>query len=223
MKDVGTQHLIQYRDSPASLIKRSTQSVPKQSGFTLLEVMLVIVIMAVMTSLVVMNVQGVSHRKTLQAKEFLSLDLQKIAREAHDQGRILGLVVLPATDIAPAAYQVVEYVAQTQPQNMQQNINAGQPSLSYTWQVAVDFKPVPLPDQVNLTIQSLNQQATLDTLQRRTMQQNQSNRNLLPQLVWLGNGDVLPARLQLFQTQQPIGAAIELNSQGRIIEQGDAS
>ncbi len=49
-----------------------------QKGFTLIEVMVVIVIMTIMTSLVVLNIGGVDQKKAMQARELFLLDLQKI-------------------------------------------------------------------------------------------------------------------------------------------------
>lgn len=51
-------------------------------GFTLIEVMVVIVIMSIMASLVVLNISGVDQRKAMQAREVLLLDLQRILRES---------------------------------------------------------------------------------------------------------------------------------------------
>ncbi|WP_143225272.1 type II secretion system protein, partial [Acinetobacter baumannii] len=47
-----------------------------QKGFTLIEVMVVIVIMTIMTSLVVLNIGGVDQKKAMQARELFLLDLQ---------------------------------------------------------------------------------------------------------------------------------------------------
>ena len=44
-------------------------------GFTLIELMVVIVIMAIMASLVLMNIGGVDQRKAMQAREVFLLDL----------------------------------------------------------------------------------------------------------------------------------------------------
>ena len=52
-------------------------------GFTLIEVMVVIVIMSIMASLVVLNIGGVDQRKAMQTREVLLLDLQRILREAR--------------------------------------------------------------------------------------------------------------------------------------------
>ena len=185
--------------------------VAQQGGFTLIEVMLVIVIMAIMAGLIVMNVQGVEHRRILQAREVLLIDLQKIRLEAMDQGRILGLVALPATDVAPAGYQVVEYRRlQT---NTASTVFMNDPNSTasrYQWQVAEDFSSQQLPEGSYLTIQMLDHGLNMDALKT---QQNQT----LPQLIWLGNGEVIPASLQLATQQQTIGEPIELNRLGLVV------
>lgn len=180
-----------------------------QGGFTLIEVMLVIAIMAIMASLIVMNLQGVEHRRVMQAKEALILDLQKIRLEAFDQGRILGLVVLPATDVSPTNYQVVEFVPERIEQNNVLMPNIIQPK-KYRWQIAPDFKSKNLPDHTNLVIQMIDTSQNLERLK-----QNQQN---LPQVIWLGNGEVLPARFQFFLQQQAIGDAIEINRLGVVVQ-----
>ena len=78
-------------------------------GFTLIELMVVIVIMAIMASLVLMNIGGVDQRKAMQAREVFLLDLRKLNREANDQARIFALNLHQATDVSPARYDVLEY------------------------------------------------------------------------------------------------------------------
>lgn len=190
------------------------QSSIRQHGFTLIEVMLVIVIMAVMASLIVMNVQGIEQRKVMQAREMLILDLQKIRLEAVDQGRVLGLVFLPATDVAPAAYQVLEYVAKPSEDERQQFEEIYTPK-EYVWRIAEDFKIKNLPEQSALEIKMLDQTQALERLELA-----QGKR---PELIWLGTGEVLPARLQLFLQQHPIGDAIELNRLGLLVKDMDES
>ena len=180
-----------------------------QGGFTLIEVMLVIAIMAIMASLIVMSVQGIEHRKVMQAKELLILDLQKIRLESLDQNRLLGLHVLPATDIAPASYQVLEYVAETQQQqNILLNQNQIKQNKKYSWKAAQDFQIKALPSETSLTIEMLD-----NTLNLELLKQNEQ----LPHVIWLGNGEVIPARFQLYLQQQAIGDAIELNRLGMVV------
>ena len=207
------------------------QIAKSQQGFTLIEVMLVIVIMAVMASLIVMNVQGVDQRKVMQARELLILNLKKIRLESADQGRILGLLIQPATDIAPAQYEVVEYRPQANPDNSNQSqLNQSQSNLNqstqsqfnqnqpmrerdqYRWQLATDFDSQTLPEQSSLQIQSLDHQLNLDVLKHN---------DALPQIIWLGNGEAVPVRIQLYLQQQQVGDAIVLNRLGAVGDEED--
>lgn len=207
--------------------KNKVQQIAKpQQGFTLIEVMLVIVIMAVMASLIVMNVQGVDQRKVMQARELLVLNLKKIRLESADQGRILGLLIQPATDIAPAQYEVVEYRPQANPDSSNQNqLNQSQSIQSqftqnqpmrerdqYRWQLATDFDSQTLPEQSSLQIQSLDHQLNLDALKQN---------DALPQIIWLGNGEAVPVRIQLYLQQQQVGDAIVLNRLGAVSDEED--
>ena len=70
-------------------------------GFTLIEVMVVIVVVAIVTSLIMMNFGGIDQRKAMQAREIFMMNLQRIAREANDQSLVLALNVQPATDVNP--------------------------------------------------------------------------------------------------------------------------
>ena len=205
------------------------QIAKSQQGFTLIEVMLVIVIMAVMASLIVMNVQGVDQRKVMQARELLVLNLKKIRLESADQGRILGLLIHPATDIVPAKYEVVEYRPQANPDNSNQSqLNQSQSNLNqstqsqstsmlarreqYRWQLATDFDSQTLPEQSSLQIQSLDHQLNLDVLKQN---------DALPQIIWLGNGEAVPVRIQLYLQQQQVGDAIVLNRLGAVSDEED--
>uniref|UniRef100_UPI003420ACD3 pilus assembly FimT family protein n=1 Tax=uncultured Acinetobacter sp. TaxID=165433 RepID=UPI003420ACD3 len=197
------------------------QIAKSQQGFTLIEVMLVIVIMAVMASLIVMNVQGIDQRKVMQARELLVLNLKKIRLESADQGRILGLLIQPATDIAPAQYEVVEYRPQANSDNSNQSklnqsqFNQNQPMRErdqYRWQLATDFDSQTLPEQSSLQIQSLDHQLNLDVLKQN---------DALPQIIWLGNGEAVPVRIQLYLQQQQVGDAIVLNRLGAVSDEED--
>ena len=187
----------------------SITSAKSQRGFTLVEVMLVIVMMAIMASLVVMNIQGIDQRKVMQARDQLELNLQRIRLESTDQGRILGLMVQAATDSAPATYEVVEYLPQSNTAK-NQNTNDFLTLKTSQWQKAEGFSPQELPPQTNLTIQMLDSTVQLDALK--------TNRNELPQVIWLGNGQVIPATFQLYWQQQPIGDVLQLNRMGSVVK-----
>ena len=47
-------------------------------GFTLVEVMVVIVVMGILASMILMNIGGTDQRKAMQAREVFLMDMQKI-------------------------------------------------------------------------------------------------------------------------------------------------
>lgn len=172
-------------------------------GFTLIELMVVIVIMGIMASLVLLNTSGVDQRKAMQAREILLLDLQRVMREANDQSRILALDVQTATDVTPFRYAIIEY---------RSTVQSGQNLQNEKWQSYADFKLRSLPDHVSFQIQSLEQQRFANAKNRDLTQANS------PQLIWLGNGEVKPVRIQFFFEEREIGAAIEVDHLGKINE-----
>lgn len=172
-------------------------------GFTLIELMVVIVIMGIMASLVLLNTSGVDQRKAMQAREILLMDLQRVLREANDQSRILALDVQTATDVTPFRYAIIEY---------RSTVQSGQNLQNEKWQSYADFKLRSLPDHVSFQIQSLEQQRFANAKNRDLTQVNS------PQLIWLGNGEVKPVRIQFFFEEREIGAAIEVDHLGKINE-----
>ena len=175
-------------------------------GFTLIELMVVIVIMAIMASLILTNINGVDQRKAMQAREVFIMDLRRINREANDQARIFALNVQSATDVSPFRYGVLEYlppsIQTTTPQVFEENKK---------WQNYAEFIPRALPEHVSFTITALDH-----------AYENANNEDLLnsnaPQLLWLGNGEAKPVRIQFYFEQRPIGEEIEIDHLGKINE-----
>ena len=176
-------------------------------GFTLVELMVVIVIMAIMASLVLMNTGGVDQRKAMQSRTVFLMDMKKIQREATDQSRILALNVQSETDVSPFRYTVVEYQNPTV-----QQIKSSRLDKKQIWKEWAEFKPKELPEEVSFTVKSLDYQF-----------QNAANTELIsndaPQLVWLGNGEAKPVRIQFYFQQKPIGQEIEIDHLGKIHEE----
>ena len=173
-------------------------------GFTLIELMVVIVIMAIMASLILTNINGVDQRKAMQAREVFIMDLRRMNREANDQARIFALDVQAATNVSPFRYAVIEYlVPSTQ--------TTSPFSKNKKWQNYAEFKPRDLPEQVSFNVQSLDQQY-----------ENANNDDLLnanaPKLLWLGNGETKPVRIQFYFEQRPICEEIEIDHLGKINE-----
>ena len=176
-------------------------------GFTLVELMVVIVIMAILASLVMLNINGVDQRKAAQARDFFIMDVQKIAREANHQARVLALEIYPATDVADFSYAVVEY---KNPQLIMQAEQQNNVMLNHQkWQKYNEFPQQVLAKNVSFAVQSLD----YDVSQARNEDLTQEN---APKLIWLGNGEAKPVRIQFYYANEPVGAEIEIDHLGKI-------
>lgn len=195
----------------------TVQSSHHQMGFTLIELMVVIVIISIVASLVVMNLSGTDQRKAMQAREILMLDLQRINREANDQSRIYALSTQPATDVQPFQYTLLEYrnvntLHQRTLNNGPQNgVNRArdQSTQDETWAQVKDQPMKELPYGVSFLIQAEEHEF-----------KNANNSDLIgaeaPKLIWLGNGEVKPVRIQMYFEQKPVGDLIQVDYLGKV-------
>ncbi|MDM1756559.1 MULTISPECIES: type II secretion system protein [Acinetobacter] len=178
-----------------------------QKGFTLIELMVVIVIVSIMASLIMLNIDGVDHRKALQAREFLLLDLKKINRDANDQAQIYALDILPATDVAPFRYKLVQYQPFTESADKSLRVIEGKP-----WKDVQNFDLRSLPERVSFVVQSQEHRFV-----------NANNADLLgnnaPKVIWFGNGEAKPVKIQMYYDQKPIGALIDLDYLGKVTDE----
>ena len=181
-----------------------SSSYQSQQAFTLIEIMVVIVIMSVLASLVVFNIGGVDQRRAMQARDVFILDLQRINKEAIDQAKVLALVTDNATDVAPFGYHVVEYHDQHN-QRIQQS--------KLIWEAYQEFQPRQLPKSVSFHIQDIV------TDQYRYAQNNDLIGEQTPKLIWFGNGEVKPVRIQFYYGEQPIGHALVFDYLGNVHEE----
>ena len=189
-------------------MKQKTSSSQWQSGFTLIELMVVIVIIAVVASLVVFNVDGVDQRKAMQAREVLMLDLKQIQRESSDQGRIYALKISPATDVSDFKYALVEYHDKT--------VDLANPNKRMAnekkWTEVQDFSVRTLPSRVSFNITAQEHQFN-----------NATNTDLIgrnaPDLIWLGNGETKPVAIQMYYDQKPVGELIRLDYLGQVSDE----
>ena len=199
-----------FKSSPASM---------RQRGFTLIEVMVVIVIMGIVISLMVMNIQGIDHRRTLQFKEQFAWELQRIGRESVDQGKILGLKLYPATDVSSARYQVLELKPRQIDANdpAQRYAFSNEQAARYEWSESALFPMVNLPDQVSINIEANR----FDQIDRQQAWQDADR--VIPlqdiSMIWLGNGETRPSQVRFYYQQQALGTPLQVDYLGQVHEE----
>jgi general secretion pathway protein G len=192
----------QPNTSSSSLPKHAqhrNSKLTKQTGFTLIEVMLVVVIAGIFAAMIGLTIGGSDTRRVLQEREQLIDSIAEIRLESDDQNRMLGLIPLDQTATDPARYVVVEY-------------DPSATDKDKLWKPAIDFKVHALPTNVELTVTPLqannqNPSAHLNDI---------TSGDLSPKLIWFGNGEATPVRLQLSQDGQNIGDAVEITALGKV-------
>lgn len=189
----------------------------RPKGFTLIELMVVIVIISIIVSLIVLNIDGVDQRKAMQAREILILDLKKINREAVDQSRIYALVIQPQTDVASFSYRFDEYqpsLSSTNDLNSRLNYSntLNQSNNRQKKWIEADAMTVrELPNRVSFTVDSQDHEF-------KQAQNTDLLGNNAPKLIWLGNGEVKPVSIQIYYDQKPVGDLIQIDYLGKIDE-----
>jgi general secretion pathway protein G len=175
------------------------RSLPTQSGFTLIEVMLVVAIAAIFAAMIGLSIGGSDTRRVFQEREELMDSIAEISLESQDQSRMLGLIPLDQTATDPARYVVVEYDPTATDKDKR-------------WMPAADFKVHALPSNVELTVSPLQNNNQNPSAHLNDM----TSGELSPKLIWFGNGEATPVRLQLLQEGQNVGDAVEITSLGKV-------
>ena len=174
-----------------------------QKGFTLVELMVVIVIVSIVASLILVNMDSIDHRKVMQAREVLIMDLQRVARESQDQSKILALSLNPSIENNNYQYKIVEYIP------FEKSSKKPLIQLDQQWLFYKEFKARELPNDVYVQITPT-----------QYIFENAGNQDLLndraPKLIWLGNGEVKPVTIQFYHRHKPIGAEIKIDYLGKI-------
>lgn len=173
-----------------------------QKGFTLVELMVVIVIMSIFAVAVVGSIQGTEYRKLMQQREILINDLASARIESLDQAKIFALLPTSATATQPAGYLIAEYQLQSAAGN----------DLKSKWKPIAVIPARQFEDNAYLQIKSMD--TSNDTYTSNEQSQALTGKNA-PDLIWYGNGEVRPVRLQLFKADKAVGEPIYVNSAGK--------
>ena len=189
------------------------QSSSQPYGFTLIELMVVIVIISLIASLVVLNIGGVSQRKAMQAREILIMDLKRIMRESNDQGQIIALVTQRETDVSPFQYHFERYQELSPNKTALAFSSIDQAQPKQRWHTLGDQYRQQLPEGVSFQIAEQQNQEYKNANQPDLLGGN------APKLIWLGNGEAKPVSIQMYLKQEPVGGLIQVDYLGKVIDE----
>jgi len=154
-----------------------SSAVKTARGFTLVEILVVMVIVGLMAGMAVLAIGGDPHQQLKQEAQRIRLVLQLAADEALLQGQEYGL------KLAREGYQVVQFDDEKE-----------------EWATATleAFDAYQLPNDITLSLQSEGSTVDLTILNKNEEEQNpQEESELKPALLLLSSGEMTPFTLQL--------------------------
>ena len=165
-----------------------------QKGFSLVELMVVIVIMAVMSTIAVVSVSSSKVRQAQAVREQVLNDLSMYGQLANRLHTRIGLRYSPPTNSQPASYQAVEDANRFDDFD---NQLAGQVSSTLEttvpkWVAVADVNPRVLPTDMGLTITPL-------TLSNNVSSSLSSSSINDPQIIWSPQRSLTPSKIELWQ------------------------
>ncbi len=156
-----------------------SSAVKPAPGFTLIEILIVMIIVGVMASMAVLAIGGDPHQQLKKEAQRIRLVLQLAADEALLQGQEYGL------KLARESYQIVQFDNEKE-----------------EWAEAKleAFAAYKLPNDITLSLQSEGSSVDLTILNKIEQQQDQKpsdESTLKPALLLLSSGEMTPFTLQL--------------------------
>lgn len=207
---------------------------PKQKGFTLVELMLVVVILSIFAGMMTLSVGGSQARKNRAFYEHLQDSLSYIRLLSAESMQPMGLTlqtdqsgqIKPMIVRLDNAYQAYQSPHQDSPKNKMElsaDISLGlsgmakdqkKPQKTPTW-IAVSGMDLPtLPPEVSLKVIPMAEKTpnpqTDRPLQKAFVGQN------VPQIIWFGTGQATPARIEIWHQNRPIGDPLFILPDGSI-------
>lgn len=198
-----------------------------QQGFTLIEIMVVIVILSIFAGMMSLSVGGSENRRNTAFYERLTSNLDYVRLLSTEGMQPYGLAIkLPQND-APNQLVVVKLEnAFTNSQSAVGNANAAiisQPAPPQ-WVIEKKIPPLDVPDNLDVKIRPLDN--PFNTNATQSTQSTQSAANWLsgseaPPVVWFGTGEATPVQISIQKTNADkqtfaVGNPIIVNQAGAI-------
>ena len=183
-------------------------------GFTLVELLVVLVILALFAGMMTLSVSGSDNRKNLAFYEHLQSNLRYVRLLSSERMQPYGVAIKLADhqgviDSATNQLMVVK-LPPIAPSGV------GQPSPTPRWQLEDSMAPLDIPNGVDVTIQPLDATNVAPQQLPAWLVGNQA-----PPVVWFGTGEATPVQIIVTKKnaddqRYPVGAPLIVNAAGAV-------
>jgi len=183
-------------------------------GFTLVELLVVLVILALFAGMMTLSVSGSDNRKNLAFYEHLQSNLRYVRLLSSERMQPYGVAIKLADhqgviDSATNQLMVVK-LPPIAPSGV------GQPSPTPRWQLEDSMAPLDIPNGVDVTIQPLDAANIASQQTPAWLVGNQA-----PPVVWFGTGEATPVQIIVTKKnaddqRYPVGAPLIVNAAGAV-------
>lgn len=183
-------------------------------GFTLVELLVVLVILALFAGMMTLSVSGSDNRKNLAFYEHLQSNLRYVRLLSSERMQPYGVAIKLADhqgviDSATNQLMVVK-LPPVAPSAV------SQPSPTPRWQLEDSMAPLDIPNGVDVTIQPLDAANIASQQTPAWLVGNQA-----PPVVWFGTGEATPVQIIVTKKnaddqRYPVGAPLIVNAAGAV-------
>lgn len=212
-------------------------------GFTLVELMIVIVILSLFAGVVSLSVGGSQKRQQMQYYDKLVDDLKLAKLESLDQARVIGFVFAAENATRPPSYGFLtltnaaqDYIYRGGAEPTSDSASTAGPKGETTaiselepdklWQPEPSFTRTELLPNMRMEVSELTVQGGVqDTVFNNSSSVSDPNANnnpifadngKLPDVLWYGNGEATPVKIQLYAGDAKLGDPIFVDALGRV-------
>lgn len=209
-----------------------------QSGFTLVEIVVVVVILSIFAGMMSLSVGSSESRKNRAFYEHLTDSLSYVRLLSAERMQPMGLSLQADKQgqVAPAivtlsnayiAYQTPEITSNSmdsRPKNAMElssdltgmSGTTGEQQPTPSWEVEPEVSLPELPTGVSLRIQSLDSGNVPNTNQNQTLQPWFASQ-AVPQILWFGTGQATPVTIEVIHDSRLVGEVITIMPDGSMM------
>lgn len=183
-------------------------------GFTLVELLVVLVILALFAGMMTLSVSGSDNRKNLAFYEHLQSNLRYVRLLSSERMQPYGVAIKLADHQGVIGSATNQLMVVKLPLIAPSGV--GQPSPTPRWQLEDSMAPLDIPNGVDVTIQPLDAANIASQQTPAWLVGNQA-----PPVVWFGTGEATPVQIIVTKKnaddqRYPVGAPLIVNAAGAV-------